>query len=42
MAYLNHHEQAEKYAQSKGLLTMRATGESAFIANPADFKPKSW
>jgi Holliday junction resolvase-like predicted endonuclease len=42
MAFLNHHEQAEIYAQGKGLLTIRATGESAFITNPEDFKPKSW
>ena len=42
MAYLNHHEQAEKFAQSKGLLTIRATGDSAFITNSEDFKPKTW
>jgi len=42
ISYLNHHEQAEMYAQSKGLLTIRATGESAYITNPVDFNPKSW
>ena len=42
IAYLNHHEQAEKFAQSKGLLTIRATGDSAFITNSENFKPKSW
>jgi len=42
MSYLNHHEQAEIFAQSKGLLTIRATGDSAFITNSDDFKPKTW
>ena len=42
IAYINHHEQAEKYAQSKGLLTIKATGDSAFITNPKEFKPKRW
>ena len=42
MAYINSKEQSEKFAQSKGLYTIRATGDSAFITNIEDFKPKSW
>jgi len=42
IAFLNHHQQAEKYAQSKGLLTIRATGESAYITNPEEFVAKCW
>jgi len=42
MAYLKQNEQSEKFAQSKGLLTIKATGDSAFITNTDDFKPKEW
>ena len=42
MAYIKSNEQSELFAQSKGLLTIRATGDSAFITNTEDFKPKIW
>ena len=42
MAYLRQNEQSEIYAQSKGLFTIKATGDSAIITNQKDFKPKDW
>jgi len=42
MAYLKQNEQSEKFAQSKGIFTIKATGDSAFITNKDDFKPKEW
>ncbi len=37
MAYLNAEAGAEKMAQNKGLFVIKATGDSAYLENPADF-----
>ena len=42
MAYISSSEESPKYAAKNGLLTIRATGDSAFITNKKDFKPKVW
>ncbi len=42
VAYLNVEEEAEKYADKKGLFVIRATGSSASIINKEDFKPVVW
>ncbi|MDX9791229.1 MAG: hypothetical protein RBT61_10395 [Candidatus Kapabacteria bacterium] len=42
MAFLKNSEAAEKFAQNQGLITIKATGDSAFITNEPDFKPKVW
>ncbi len=42
MAFLKNSEAAEKFAQHNGLITIKATGDSAFITNEPDFKPKVW
>ena len=40
MAYLEAHDSVTKHAARKGLFVIRATGSSASIVNPPDFKPR--
>jgi len=42
VAYIRDESSAAKYAEKQGLLVIRATGDSAFITNNEDFKPKQW
>jgi Holliday junction resolvase-like predicted endonuclease len=42
MAYLKSPENVASYAKKKGLLLIKATGDSAYITNSKDFKPKVW
>ena len=42
MAYLKSPVNISKYTTKLGLFLIKATGDSAFITNPEDFKPKSW
>jgi Holliday junction resolvase len=42
VAYLNVEEEAEKYAEKKGFIVIRATGSSASIINKDAFKPVIW
>ena len=40
VAYLREHAESTVYAQGQGLLVIRATGSSASIINPKNFKPR--
>ena len=40
MAYLTVHQSADTYAKKQGLFTIKATGDSAYITNAKNFKPK--
>ena len=40
VAYLKVNEEADMYAENKGLFVIRATGDSASITNKENFKPK--
>ncbi len=42
MAYLNADAGAEKMAQNKGLFVIKATGDSAYLENPADFVARAY
>ncbi len=42
MAYLSADAGAEIMAQNKGLFTIKATGDSARLENPHDFKPHNY
>ena len=42
VAYLRAEEEANKYAERRGLFVIRATGDSASIINKKDFKPKDF
>ncbi len=42
MAWLTAVAGAEDMVQSRGLFSIRATGDSAAIVNPVDFQPKEW
>ncbi len=42
MAWLTAVAGAEDMVQSRGLFSIRATGDSAAIVNPVDFQPKAW
>ena len=40
MAYLKAHQNADMYAKKQGLFTIKAVGNSAYITNVKNFKPK--
>ena len=40
VAYLREHEGTVRYAARKGLFVIRATGSSASIVNPPEFRPR--
>ncbi|MGL4943114.1 MAG: DUF234 domain-containing protein [Thermoguttaceae bacterium] len=42
VAFLHEVASAAKFAQSKGLFTIVATGNGAIITNPEPFTPKEW
>jgi len=42
MAWLTAVAGAEAMVQNQGLLSIRATGDSASIVNPIDFRPRAW
>jgi len=42
MAFLKQAANADKQAMNKGLLVIRATGDSASIVNPDGFVPKAF
>lgn len=42
MAYINKDGDSNIMAEKKGLLVIKATGESGKITNSKDFKPKAW
>jgi len=42
VAYIQQDSEAQKYAAKKGLLVIKAVGESAKIENRSNFKPKEW
>ncbi len=42
VAYLREHEGTARYAERKGLFVIRATGNSASIVNPAEFRPRDF
>jgi len=42
VAYIQQDSEAQKYAAKKGLLLIKAVGESAKIENRSNFKPKEW
>lgn len=42
MAWLTADAGAEAMVENRGLLSIRATGDSASILNPADFRPRAW
>ncbi|HPI20580.1 MAG TPA: hypothetical protein PKY56_09435 [Candidatus Kapabacteria bacterium] len=42
VAFLRDEASAAKYAQKKGLFIIKATGDSASIANRENFIPKNW
>ncbi|MGL4944181.1 MAG: DUF234 domain-containing protein [Thermoguttaceae bacterium] len=42
VAFLHEAANAAKFAQSKGLFTIVATGNGAVITNPEPFTPKEW
>ena len=42
MAWLTAVAGAEDMAESRGLFSIRATGNSAIIINPSDFNPRTW
>ena len=42
VAYLKADEASDSYAERQGLYVIRATGSSASIANPRDFRPRTF
>ena len=42
VAYLRQHEGTSRYAERKGLFVIRATGNSANIVNPREFRPRDF
>jgi hypothetical protein len=42
MAYLSADAGAERMAQNKGLFVIKATGDSAYLENPADFVARTY
>jgi len=42
VAYLRAEQASDRYAQNQGLFVIRATGDSAAIVNPADFRPRTF
>ena len=42
VAYIQQDSEAQKFAAKKGLLVIKAVGESAKIENRSNFKPKEW
>jgi hypothetical protein len=42
MAYISADAGAEKMAQNKGLFVIRATGDSAYLENPAGFVARTY
>lgn len=42
VAYLKADEASHKLAENEGLIVIRATGKSAMIMNPLDFKPRKF
>lgn len=42
VAFIQQDSEAQKYAAKKGLLVIKAVGESAKIINRSTFKPKEW
>ena len=40
VAYLKAHQNADMYAKKQGLFAIKATGNSAYITNSQNFKPK--
>ena len=42
VAYLRAEQASDRYAQNQGLFVIRATGNSAAIVNPADFRPRKF
>jgi len=42
VAYIQQDSEAQKYAAKKGLLVIKAVGESAKIENRSNFIPKEW
>jgi len=42
IAFIEDNSVSEIFAQSNGLFTIKATGDSALITNEDDFKPKEW
>ena len=42
VAYLKADEAADRYAERQGLYVIRATGSSASITNPRDFRPRTF
>ena len=42
VAYLQEHQGTARYAERKGLFVIRATGSSASIVNPPEFRPRAF
>ena len=42
VAYIREHEGTARYAERKGLFVIRATGNSASIVNPPEFRPREF
>jgi hypothetical protein len=42
IAYIQKDSDADKFAAKKGLIVIKAVGDSAIITNRKNFKPKSW
>ncbi len=42
VAYIQQDSESQKFAAKKGLLVIKAVGESAKIENRSNFKPKEW
>ena len=42
VAYLREHEGTSRYAARRGLFVIRATGNSASIVNPPEFRPRDF
>ena len=42
VAYLREEGEARRFAERSRLFVIRATGDSAYITNVADFKPRAW
>ena len=42
VAYLQQHQGTARYAARKGLFVIRATGNSASIVNPPEFRPRNF
>ena len=42
VAFLKSETNVQQYAKKQGLFIIKATGDSARLLNPKDFKPKAW